>query len=171
MECVVCTELLDKSVSSCIPCGHVLHLECLGTWLTEHKSCPMCRKQCDLSDMTILYLPKDDENQQNCITNEAIKKKWDVYINCAKIEKTKHIAEREHEIITRESYQPIILEPRYLRSTPYTNTESVGYLCDCDGSDKWGRTTIVHPAVIILLLCLIFGIMVVLVINLDNRKG
>lgn len=84
MECIVCTGLLDKSISACIPCGHVFHLDCLGTWLSEHNNCPMCRKGYNLTHMLILYLPKDDVENNN--EDEEIKRKWEIYTISAKVD-------------------------------------------------------------------------------------
>jgi len=40
--CSICLEDLDRGMSI-DQCGHVFHSECLDAWLSEHKSCPMCR--------------------------------------------------------------------------------------------------------------------------------
>jgi hypothetical protein len=29
-----------------LPCGHIFGLECLVIWLTDHNSCPLCRREC-----------------------------------------------------------------------------------------------------------------------------
>lgn len=80
MECVVCAESLNTSPGACIPCGHVFHLDCLGTWLTDHKNCPMCREQYDLTDMQMLFLPENEDNEKN----KEIRKKWEAYTNLNK---------------------------------------------------------------------------------------
>lgn len=142
MDCVVCTEILDKSVISCIPCGHVFHLECLGTWLTEHKHCPMCRKEYNLSDMTILYLPSTESD----LAEETTKKKWEL---CITSERSKLMNKRETVGVISGNAEPHLREP-------------VNYFCDCDCNGKWGRPTKVHPvSVMVLIVCAIFVFLII----------
>lgn len=118
MDCVVCAELLESSVSACIPCGHVFHLDCLGTWLTEHRNCPMCRKNYELTDMQILYLPKDETNLEIANADEEVKKKWEIYTISDKL-KEERIQDQSHQaedaIITR------VLSQSVVRSQPSHN--------------------------------------------------
>ena len=41
-ECSIC---LEKNVngSHTLPCGHVFHGKCIGTWYNDNRRCPMCR--------------------------------------------------------------------------------------------------------------------------------
>lgn len=40
--CPICWETLDVSAPS-IVCGHAFHANCLGQWLMQHNTCPLCR--------------------------------------------------------------------------------------------------------------------------------
>lgn len=46
-NCSIC--LVDMSVRSLAtrlsPCGHLYHIECIKTWLTENKTCPLCLQE------------------------------------------------------------------------------------------------------------------------------
>eukprot|EP01133_Synstelium_polycarpum_P011508 gene11508-13426_t len=39
--CIVCRE--DMTSGKKLPCGHILHLSCLRSWLERQQSCPICR--------------------------------------------------------------------------------------------------------------------------------
>ncbi|EFA82356.1 hypothetical protein PPL_04781 [Heterostelium album PN500] len=39
--CIVCRE--DMTVGKKLPCGHILHMSCLRSWLERQQSCPICR--------------------------------------------------------------------------------------------------------------------------------
>ncbi len=40
--CIVCRD--EMEVGKKLPCGHILHLECLRSWLQQDPTCPLCRK-------------------------------------------------------------------------------------------------------------------------------
>ena len=40
--CPICLESLKADVRH-LECEHAFHTECIGTWLTDHVSCPVCR--------------------------------------------------------------------------------------------------------------------------------
>ncbi len=40
--CIVCRE--EMQAGKKLPCGHILHLECLRSWLQQDPTCPLCRK-------------------------------------------------------------------------------------------------------------------------------
>ena len=44
-DCFVCTEKLKKKVIVKPPCGHVIHRQCLKSWLLISMSCPLCKTQ------------------------------------------------------------------------------------------------------------------------------
>ena len=48
--CCVCMDELigDKPVKK-MPCDHMIHAECLKTWLNVGKTCPMCRTDLDVA--------------------------------------------------------------------------------------------------------------------------
>jgi hypothetical protein len=41
-ECSICLEK-NGFGSQTLPCGHVFHGQCIGTWYTNVRRCPMCR--------------------------------------------------------------------------------------------------------------------------------
>jgi E3 ubiquitin-protein ligase RNF115/126 len=43
-ECIICQDnvVVTEPVTK-LPCNHWFHKECIGTWLEEHDSCPVCR--------------------------------------------------------------------------------------------------------------------------------
>lgn len=41
-DCVICRDANDMESSRVMPCGHVLHEECLKSWLLQKDQCPMC---------------------------------------------------------------------------------------------------------------------------------
>ena len=41
-ECSICLEK-NGFVSRTLPCGHIFHGQCIGTWYTNDRRCPMCR--------------------------------------------------------------------------------------------------------------------------------
>ena len=40
--CIVCRDVMETGKK--LPCGHILHLECLRSWLQQDPTCPLCRK-------------------------------------------------------------------------------------------------------------------------------
>lgn len=44
-ECSICLAF-DNRVVTCVdlPCDHCFHAKCIGRWLADHDSCPMCRR-------------------------------------------------------------------------------------------------------------------------------
>lgn len=41
-DCIICRDANDKETSRVIPCGHVLHEECLKSWILQKDKCPLC---------------------------------------------------------------------------------------------------------------------------------
>lgn len=175
MECVVCAESLHKSISACIPCGHVFHLDCLGTWLTDHKSCPMCREEYDLTDMQTLFLP---ENENRVESDEEIKRKWGAYTNQNK----KHKSTDDH--VTNDSTNtynphtaPLVEEEQWdtvQQITPisYQSIEPAEPKSDCWNS---GSSSYCGVRVLSLLLFIMLAFIVVFLVIyyfvVDNNKS
>eukprot|EP00300_Choanocystis_sp_HF-7_P021970 c21082_g1_i1.p1 GENE.c21082_g1_i1~~c21082_g1_i1.p1 ORF type:complete len:331 (+),score=47.17 c21082_g1_i1:3-995(+) len=63
LECAVCMDAFEIETQSLkMPCAHLFHSDCLGTWLQQHNSCPVCRHE----------LPTDDPDyEQTRITRDA----------------------------------------------------------------------------------------------------
>lgn len=50
-ECGICYHrLIEGTVLSRMPCGHVYHINCLTTWLKESCTCPECRFEIETND-------------------------------------------------------------------------------------------------------------------------
>lgn len=47
--CIVCRD--EMQVGKKLPCGHILHLECLRSWLQQDPTCPLCRKSVIIEDL------------------------------------------------------------------------------------------------------------------------
>lgn len=47
-ECTICfnkgfnTDKPQRYVKQ-LPCGHMFHIKCINTWLSNHVNCPLCR--------------------------------------------------------------------------------------------------------------------------------
>ncbi|KYQ93374.1 hypothetical protein DLAC_06051 [Tieghemostelium lacteum] len=46
--CIVCRE--DMLTGKKLPCGHILHLHCLRSWLERQQTCPICRANVIIQD-------------------------------------------------------------------------------------------------------------------------
>lgn len=50
-ECCCCTEeYCEEAVIKRTVCGHYFHEDCLAKWLTIQRTCPLCRRDLDVSD-------------------------------------------------------------------------------------------------------------------------
>lgn len=47
--CPITMELLSPITASVTSCYHVFDTEAIDHWLTEHKTCPVCKQQCSIS--------------------------------------------------------------------------------------------------------------------------
>jgi E3 ubiquitin-protein ligase synoviolin len=47
--CIVCRDEMETGKK--LPCGHILHAECLRSWLQQDPSCPLCRKSVIIEDL------------------------------------------------------------------------------------------------------------------------
>jgi hypothetical protein len=66
----------DSFIAQLLPCGHILHNNCLKPWVERANSCPICRRtfnEVELSDRVggrkILFQPcliMDDVRQNEC---------------------------------------------------------------------------------------------------------
>ena len=46
-ECVIClSEMEDDDVVRLLPCSHIMHAECVDTWLSSSPCCPCCKAPC-----------------------------------------------------------------------------------------------------------------------------
>lgn len=56
-ECSICMDAVEKGETvTMLPCKHWFHEQCIGAWLSEHDTCPHCRKG---------IVPQDEQNPQN----------------------------------------------------------------------------------------------------------
>jgi hypothetical protein len=48
--CSICLMHMNQGTQACIlqPCEHKYHLDCIKTWLVEHKTCPLCLAEIQL---------------------------------------------------------------------------------------------------------------------------
>ena len=44
-KCTICLKnYVDGEDSIALPCTHIFHADCIKTWVKEHKTCPICKK-------------------------------------------------------------------------------------------------------------------------------
>ncbi|GBO10832.1 hypothetical protein AVEN_223143-1 [Araneus ventricosus] len=43
-QCTICLDLLYHRTTMHLPCVNAFHPECIGSWLNESRTCPMCRR-------------------------------------------------------------------------------------------------------------------------------
>ncbi|KDO30434.1 hypothetical protein SPRG_04336 [Saprolegnia parasitica CBS 223.65] len=48
VDCAICLEALLTSPLT-LQCHHGFHPKCIGPWLAQHNTCPLCRRTCHLS--------------------------------------------------------------------------------------------------------------------------
>jgi len=41
--CAICLDFLDYQICRLLICQHIFHNECINSWISEKKTCPMCR--------------------------------------------------------------------------------------------------------------------------------
>ncbi|KZV52336.1 RING/U-box superfamily protein [Dorcoceras hygrometricum] len=57
LECSVClSKFEDVEILRLLPkCQHAFHVECIDQWLENHSTCPLCRREISLEDVSELY--------------------------------------------------------------------------------------------------------------------
>ena len=51
-KCCICQEQIECNYDlKTLPCGDEFHRNCMATWLQEKQTCPLCRKDCTISDL------------------------------------------------------------------------------------------------------------------------
>jgi hypothetical protein len=45
-NCPICLENIGTSKTTTTVCHHSFHSTCLASWLQQHDTCPLCRRQC-----------------------------------------------------------------------------------------------------------------------------
>ena len=43
---------LDSQIAQLLPCGHVLHNNCLKPWVERANSCPICRRSFNMVELS-----------------------------------------------------------------------------------------------------------------------
>ena len=44
-KCTICLEnYVDGDDSIALPCIHIFHADCIKTWVKDHNTCPICKK-------------------------------------------------------------------------------------------------------------------------------
>ena len=42
-DCIICFDQYPKETGKTLECGHTFHPKCIDQWISEHKTCPICR--------------------------------------------------------------------------------------------------------------------------------
>lgn len=48
-ECSICLDIISADAIQCCQCGHCFHKTCIEKWLKHSKTCPLCRRKCNLN--------------------------------------------------------------------------------------------------------------------------
>lgn len=62
-ECSICYDTISAATGQVtLACSHVYHLGCVGKWLMEHASCPLCRAEpCDKEKIAVSAEDEEDD--------------------------------------------------------------------------------------------------------------
>jgi len=89
ISCAVCLDEFEQDVEiRTLPCSHFYHNECIRTWLTRHKTCPLCnanvlefeRKNSEalygshpseFSSVAVVLMDEANDEEMNGIENES----------------------------------------------------------------------------------------------------
>ena len=73
MLCSTCTtSLYMGSAAQTTPCGHIFHMDCLMTWFEQDKSCPLCRSECNASDLLKIHLAENEVHVGEAVLQDQI---------------------------------------------------------------------------------------------------
>ncbi|KAF2490678.1 hypothetical protein BU16DRAFT_131657 [Lophium mytilinum] len=61
-------------------CGHIFGANCLGTWVEEHKNCPMCRRIFNIEDSTDQSDDSDDSEDSDDDVYRDLYDGWDEHV-------------------------------------------------------------------------------------------
>ena len=60
------------SAAQTTPCGHIFHMDCLMTWFEQDKSCPLCRSECNASDLLKIHLAENEVHVGEAVLQDQI---------------------------------------------------------------------------------------------------
>ena len=64
-DCSICLEK-NGLTSYVLPCGHAFHKQCIGTWYTSDRRCPMCRHY-DKPKLVKIFYEEGLEPLDHCV--------------------------------------------------------------------------------------------------------
>lgn len=129
-ECTICKEQINVGAYvNRLPCGHLYHAWCIGEWLVEKNSCPLCRFEMPIG------VPDCDRGHSGCGHGASFS------------------GRRLSSSQTRPSRAPLTMSEQAQGETssrPASNTESVfGFLYDAPGNNfdvDYDGDVIMHDA-------------------------
>lgn len=115
-ECAICQDDIDSNIAS-LPCGHRFHVDCVQPWITEHNTCPTCRKE--LQHSLEIYIFE--------VAYEQVRKRFDEWFISGMCERCQAVNLEQNPMVqvTRKDGMEVTMPLSVAELNGYTSFKSV----------------------------------------------